>query len=147
MQQAVSIVKSRHATGQYLPYALLRTLYKKLSKRECDQLTDIIISTYNVIDYPASIQFFDTFDKMLTAIHSTTGSEHDLNEVFTGKDDRWYARFSELIQKEFRPKNIHDILAFPTEKRKDLFLFLSRQTMAPAEQIAKYLRIDPPKRI
>ena len=78
---------------------------------------------------------------MLTAIHSTTGSEHDLNEVFVGKDDSWYRRMSEIVLAHSNLSDIHDMLGFPPDKKYTLFRLLRRETQATSEQIAKFLRI------
>ena len=93
------------------------------------------------IDYDAAIRYFDGYQNMLTAMHSNTGSEHDLNEVFIGKSDAYYAKMSSWIIKELEPEDIHDILAFPAEQKLELFSRLLRATSAPPEQVAKYLRI------
>ena len=103
---------------------------------------DIIITTYSVIDYKESIRFFGSLDNMLTAIHSTTGSEHDLNEVFVGKDDSWYRRMTEIVMTQTGLSDIHDMLAFSSEKRYDLYRLLRRETLATSDQIAKFLRIQ-----
>ena len=141
MKRAVGTVKSRHAAGKHLPYALLERMFKPLGRKEREQLTDIIITTYSIIGHDAVLRYFDSPEDMLRAIHSTTGSEHDINEVFIGTDDRWYARMTDIIQKRCRLNDIHDILAFPNDRKYELFLLLRRETTAPAEQIAIFLRM------
>ena len=141
MLRAVGLVAARHAAGQFLTYPLLQGMFRRLSRKEGLQLVDIIVSTYNVIDYEGAIRFFDSYEEMLTACHSTTGSEYDLNEVFVGKDDRWYARMGNLLMKQYDLEDIHDMLAYPLEKKYELFLFLRDRTLASPGQIAKYLRM------
>lgn len=142
MLRAVRIVEDRHAHGLHLPYALLQRMFGPLGLKERRQLVDIIITTYSVIDYKESIRFFGSLDNMLTAIHSTTGSEHDLNEVFVGKDDSWYRRMTEIVMTQTGLSDIHDMLAFSSEKRYDLYRLLRRETLATSDQIAKFLRIQ-----
>lgn len=141
MKRAVGIVKDRHGAGKHLPYALLKRLFKPLKWKEQQQLVDIIISTYSIIEHEEVLRFFDSFDDMLTAIHSTTGSEHDINEVFIGTDDRWYARMANIVMKHCGLKDIHDMLAFSNDRKYELFLLLRRKTVAPAGQIAIFLRM------
>ena len=141
MLRAVRIVEDRHAHGLHLPYALLQRMFGPLGVKERRQLVDIIITTYSVIDYEESIRFFGSLDNMLTAIHSTTGSEHDLNEVFVGKDDSWYRRMTEIVMEQTGLSDIHDMLAFSSDRKYDLFQLLRRETLATSEQIAKFLRI------
>ena len=79
---------------------------------------------------------------MLGADHSTTGGEYDLKEVFFGKDDRWYATMTDIVMKRYNLTDIHDMLAFSTEQKWELFLLLRQETMATAEQIAAFLHIS-----
>lgn len=141
MLRAIRVVEDRHARGLHLPYSMLQRMFRPLGNKERQQLVDIIITTYSVIDYQASIRFFDSLDDMLTAIHSTTGSEYDLNEVFIGTDDSWYKRMAEIVMAHCNLSDIHDMLGYPPEKKYELFLLLRRETQATSEQIAKFLRI------
>ena len=141
LRKGIKEIDAEHAAGKPLSYKQIKRLFSKLEKDEKLQLTDYIISTYNCIDYDAAIRYFDGYQNMLTAMHSNTGSEHDLNEVFIGKSDAYYAKMSSWIIKELEPEDIHDILAFPAEQKLELFSRLLRATSAPPEQVAKYLRI------
>lgn len=142
MQKAVRIVRSFLRQSRPLNHTILKKLFSPLSKTEREQLTDFIIDSYNVIDYPSAIRFFDSFEEMITAIHATSGSEHNLNEVFVGKTDEYYSRMSLVLMKELKLKDIHDIFLMSEEERWEvLFPILRNKTEAPAEQIAKYLRV------
>lgn len=141
MLRAIRVVKDRHKAGVHMPYALLRRLFKPLSRKEQLQLTDIIITIYSVIDYPAAARYFGSHEGMLTAIHSTTGSEYEMKERFVGKDDSWYTRMSNIVMAHCGLEDIHDMLTFSKERKSDLFLLLRNETMATAGQIAKFLRI------
>jgi Transposase and inactivated derivatives len=88
LQKAVKEVKAQFKVGKPLNYAQLDRLFKPLTRQEGLQLTDFIITTYNCIDYEAAIRFFDTGEDMITSMHATTGSEYDINEVFTLPTDR-----------------------------------------------------------
>jgi hypothetical protein len=141
MKKAVKIVLDQFKNLRPLPYTLLQQLFSSLSIPEKEQLTDFIISTYNVIDYDAAIRFFDNYDDMIKSMHATTGSEHDLNEVFIGKSDAHYARMTSILLKELGLQDIHDIFLRDEQQRWELFLLLRKNTDAMGEQIAKYLRI------
>ena len=142
MIRAVKTVETWHASGKYLPYCVLRRIFKPLCLREQEQLVDIIVTTYSVIDHEGAIRFFGSYERMLGADHSTTGGEYDLKEVFFGKDDRWYATMTDIVMKRYNLADIHDMLAFSTERKWELFLLLRQETMATAEQIAAFLHIS-----
>lgn len=145
LTRAVKVVKDLHASGRYMPYALLQRLFKSLGPEESKQLIDIIVTTYSILDHAAAISFFDSYEDMLRADHSTTGSEYDLDEVFVGKDDRWYARLANLVNRRYHPADIHDILALPEADRQGMLKDLVWHSGAPSTQIAKFLRVPSPK--
>ena len=123
-------------------YARLKRFFRKLDRRESLQLTDYIISKYNAIDYAAALSYFDnSYISMLTAVHSTTGSEYDLNEPFVGKSDAYYNQMTGIIMRECGVKDIHSVLSYDKDRKYELFLLLRRLTRAPSEQIGKYLHL------
>ena len=141
LQKAVKEVKTQFKKGEPLAYAQLQRLFQPLNRKEALQLTDFIVSMYNVIDYASAILFFDGYEDMLTAMHSSTGSEYDLNEPFVGKSDAHYAKMATVIMKEYNLADIHDFLAFSPGQKYELFKLLRAQTDAPAGQIAKFLHL------
>ena len=145
LQKAVKEVIAQFKAGRPLNYAQLDRLFKPLSRQEGLQLTDFIITTYNCIDYHAANRFFDTGEDMITSMHATTGSEHDINEVFIGRSDAPYRQMTSFLLKHHLVEDIHDILSMTTDERFDLFLRLKPQTDALDEQIARFLHMPPKK--
>ena len=141
LQKAIKEVKAQFKAGKPLNYAQLKRLFNPLSREEGLQLTDFIIVTYNCIDYEAAIRFFDSYDDMLITLHATTGSEHDINEVFVGKSDAPYTLMTAFLLKNNLVKDIHDILSMTTDEKYDLFLQLKPHTDALDEHIAKFLHM------
>lgn len=141
LQQAVKEVKNQFNTGRHLTYAQLKRLFKPLTALECQQLTDFIIATYNVIDYNAALQYFNSYENMLLAMHSTTGSEYDIKETYVGKSDVHYVSMANTVMKLLKPNDIHDILAYSIEKRLEVFRLLQKHTPALSKQIAKFLHL------
>ena len=141
LRKAVMEVKAQAQASRPMNYVMTDRLFAPLDRKERLQLVDFIITTYNVIDYEETIGYFDTYDKMLIAMHATTGSEHDLNEVFIGKSDAHYNRMSSILLREGTVKDIHDILTLSVDRKFELFLFLQRETEATPEQIAAFLHM------
>ena len=141
MRRAVAAVSAQHHSGRPLTYALLQKLFNTLENNEKEQLVDYIISLYKVIDYDEAIRFFDTSDDMILAMHATTGSEHDINELFVGKTDAVYSKFTRIILRDLHLKDIHDVFNLSIMKRNQLARHLQAQTGAPTEQVAKYLHL------
>ncbi len=142
MRMAIKVVRNEHKMNKPLGYATLRRLYAKLNGREKAQLTDFIITLYNVIDYDYAISFFGSYDNMLHAMHCTTGNEYDLNEVFTGKSDKEYSAVGSFLKRSLNLKDIHDIFSFSEQQRQELFFQVLKTVSITPEQLAKYLRIS-----
>lgn len=141
LRKAVKEVRAQAQTGKPLNYAMMDRLFSPLNKRERQQLTDFIIVTYNVIDYEAASKYFSSFEDMLNAMHATTGSEYDLNEVFIGKSDAYYDKMTIILLQRGIIRDIHEILSLSVDEKYELFLLLRRETLATSEQIAAFLHM------
>ena len=120
---------------------MLKRMFSRLGRKEANQLTDYIIATYNVIDYVAAAKYFDNFDAMLTAMHSTTGNEYEIDEQFCGRRDDVYAKMTSLLLSSGKFQDIHDILKLSLAEKMRLFNYLLGKTSATRAQIMKFLRI------
>ncbi|MBQ6178099.1 MAG: hypothetical protein IJK32_01075 [Bacteroidales bacterium] len=58
MRRSVAEVKGSHDRNEFLRYAQLKRLFKGLENKGRAQLIDIIITTYNVIDYSCLKKYF-----------------------------------------------------------------------------------------
>lgn len=141
LRVAVKLVKAQHKAGLPLNYTILKNITKDLTAKELQQFTDYVITTYNVIDYLSASRFFDTYADMLMSMHATTGSEHDLNEVFVGKSDKPYADMIRIVLKYSPVKDIHQILTMDKDQKWELFQLLRKKTDVMAEQIKKLLHM------
>lgn len=141
LQNAVREVRKQHKAGLSLKYRQLKRMFAPLTQEESQQLTDFIISTYNVIDYDEAIRFFDSYEDLITAVHSTTGSEYNLNETFIGKSDAHYTKMAATVLRELKPDDIHDIVALDKDRKFQVFQLLRKATFAMTEQIAKFLHM------
>ena len=141
LRKAVKEVKAQAAACRPMNYAMMGRLFAPLDRKERMQLTDFIISTYNVIDYAAASKYFDSFDRMMIAMHATTGSEHDLNEVFIGKSDAHYDKMTTILLGKGIVNDIHEILSLSVDEKFELYLLLRRETQATSEQIAAFLHM------
>ena len=141
LQRAVKEVKRVFLAGLPINYALLKRLFDSLDRMERLQLTDYIISTYNIIEYDSSSRFFGGFEDMIRAIDSSTGNEFDLNEIFVGKSDICYRQMTSALLQEQHLKDIHEILTKTKEEKYDLLLLLIKHTSADPKQISKFLHL------
>ena len=92
-------VKRYHEEGKAIGYKSLKNIYK-LDKKEQNQLVDFIVSTYSVIDKKKVIAIFGSYEELLTAINSVTGSEYDIFDEETGDNYRHYYEMIKISKEE-----------------------------------------------
>ena len=146
LRNALKVVETRHRAGKSLNYKMLQRLFRPLDNKEKLQLTDRIISVYDIIDHKEAERFFDGYENMIAAMHSNTGSEHDLNEVTVGRSDACYAQITKLLMKKMHLSDIHDLFLMQDDARFGLLPMIQRETGAVPEQSLKYLRLPYIKR-
>ena len=139
--RAVKEVKTLHGQRNILNYRILGRLFRTLDKDEVQQLTDFIISTYNVIDYGAAASWYGSFDKMVAAFDVNTGSEYDMRETFVGKDDRVYGQLAKAVMDRWKLNSIKEVIVWPESRKLEALDLLVRETGVLYVQIAKFLHL------
>lgn len=141
LRRAISLVKDRCRRNHAIHYQTLQWMFKPLCDRERKQLTDFIITQYNVIDYEAAVAYFNGYDEMLQAMHFTKGSEHDIQEEFVGWSDKVYNQLYRALMEMKGLDDIHDFLKTPAAERRKWIPVLRDCTEATLKQVKKYLRV------
>jgi hypothetical protein len=142
LRRALQAVKRQHTKGRYITGPLLRRMFDSLpDRKECEQLTDYIISTYSIIDYDRACGYFKTYENELVTAHANTGSEHDFKEHFHGRSDACYSKMTHMLLKSGKVKDVHEVLTMSMGKKWELFYYLKPRTDAFKAQIAAFLHI------
>ena len=146
MRRSVAEVKGSHDRNEFLRYAQLKRLFKGLVNKERAQLIDIIITTYNVIDYSCLKKYFGSIEKAILAIDSNTGSEYEIKEERYNTPDTAYGEMIRLVEKQRIVARAKDVILLPIKERKQLKQLLMHQTSADEWQVCKFLWLDLPPR-
>ena len=144
LRKALKIVDWHHSHGKYLSSSLLSSLMDGMTEQEKNQLTDYIIVKYNVIDFQKILKLFGSYEKMLTAVHSTTGSEYDLNEYIDRLPDSIYRDMMTYLQDRFGDK-IRRVSTLSFSEKFEIAEYLRLCTAAPMKQIFKFLHLEARK--
>lgn len=135
-------IRQCHDAGQYITYAMLDRWEKQLTAVEWQQLTDYIISTWNVIDYEQAISYYGSYETMLRAFHDNTGSEYEITEDRDNYSDAVYAECSHVLLGEgWSWDRISAIPSLPAEEKALLYELLRSRTSARPKQVKKYLHL------
>ena len=115
-------------------------MFDPLSDYEKEYLTDYIIKSYPLIDADRLLSYFEDWDQMVTAMHSTTGSEHDIKETFNkGSDQIYHDMMSYLAENGFNP--VRTVITLPLDQKIQLAHELRLHTGAAPHEIKKFLHI------
>ena len=143
LRRAIEEIKVTRREDRPISYLRLQKMTERLQLEEQLQLTDLIVSSYNCIDYGDLIGRFDSYEKLVTALNTTKGCEYSLKEEFVGRSDRLYGRISNYLLQSRRIASIDDLLRLPEKERRDLMEPLALRTGASRRQIEKYLHLSP----
>ena len=141
LRRSLKMVDWQHKQGIHLNYSLLRILFSDLNHKESSQLTDYIISKYNVIDKQSLIGIFGSYENMLKAIHSTTGSEYDIKEDFSTASDIVYQDITEFITKNLISDDIRRLTVLDLEGKIKVANRIKAHLGVPSWQICKFLHL------
>lgn len=141
MRKSIRLVDSFHQNRTPLGYSVLDRLYMDLSGTERQQLTDYILYTYCNVDFDRVYAFYGNREKMLVAIDSNTGNEHDFLEEWVGYTDAVYADMHRLLVKETGMRDVKEILKLPEPSRRALMPALLSQADFIPRQVEKYLQL------
>ena len=120
MRQALAIVDRCHKQGQFLNYASLKRVFKKLNSCERTQMVDYIVVKYFFLDKQAFISHFGDLDKAILTIDSSAGSEHDIYEPWED-----YSVYFEMIKKTLESGLDYKRFRFHEMSREDYLSLVS----------------------
>ena len=142
LKRAVKEVDLAESEDRHLRYVQLKRLLSKLDEREKMQLVDHIISIYKPFDYEEVIACYGSYEDMLTAINSNTGSEYDIKEERYRFSDMEYVRMAEILYTTEGIKELRKVTCLEMDQKMRLAELLSRRLSCGNLPIAKFLHID-----
>ncbi len=142
LRSSLKVVKAYCADHYYLNYVTLRRLYRGLSPKEREQLTDYIISRYLPIDQDKLLSYYKSYDQMVMAINSNTGNEYVIREEYNSDSDTVYRKMLQLVASSTFAENPHTIVSAPIEKKYQIAKVLKLRTGAKDYQIRRFLHLN-----
>lgn len=141
LKRAIKEVDLAESEDRHLRYAQLKRLLSKLEERERMQLVDHIISIYKPFDYEEIIACYGSYEDMLTAINSNTGSEYDIKEDRYRFSDIEYIRMGDILRDTEGLKDLRKVTGLEIEEKMRLFQVLRKHLSCDNLPIAKFLHI------
>ena len=137
LREAAKMVDYCYKQGKPLNYVTMRTVFRELTPKEKLKLTDYIVNLYNPIDKESFIKRFGDWKTAMLAIDSTTGTEHDIPEVW--EDYSVYLMMlKQCLRHKIRPKQFSSM---EQEEKLHLVKLLSAVPRSTPEQIKRFLHL------
>lgn len=142
--KAFKYVTKAHEGSRYLTYEQLRRLMQDMTAEEREMLTDHIIMTYFPFDMETLMSFYPSYEDMITAMHSTSGKEYDIKEMYTPEPDTAYRKMMTVLKKEGiveQEGQVRRITVLPTDDKYKIAHLLRDETDAHINQICRFLHL------
>ena len=138
-----AIREAKEMAEQNLPlkYVHLNRMMKRLSSKERQQFIDQVITMYLPFDYQALIGYFGSYDLMIEAMNSNTGSEFDINEPKDASSHTIFRYMIEYLGKIISPIDIGKITTLPEQEKNLLAIELRSRFKINDWQLRKFLHI------
>lgn len=131
-----------HKRNEYLDYPVVRKLFDGLSADEREQLLDFIISLYLPIDRERLLGLYKSYDDMVIAINSNTGSEYDIDEAFDPESHQDFAQMLEITRQSSFADDPRSIILAPVAKRRQIADTLLHLTGGSRNHVKRFLHLD-----
>lgn len=136
--RAIRQVDRRYECNKPLTFSSLVNMFDDLDKVEREQLIDHIIVRYALVDFEKAIKYFGSFEKMVLAFDSNTGSEYDIAEAFVKAPDTAYV---EMIEVATREGWLDEIFRMGLDEKHICLTELLEKTSATMYQAKAFLHI------
>ena len=124
-----------------LKYAQLIRMTRNLSNDELQQFIDYVIVSYMPFDYEVLVSNFQSYEAMMTAMDSTTGSEYDIKESKDGFSLTSFQQIMSYMEQKVSRHEIRRVTALPLEQKMNILNELKFHTSASGQQICDFLHI------
>ena len=131
-----------HKRNEYLDYPVVRALFDGLGVDEREHLLDFIISLYLPIDRERLLGFYKSYEDMVIAINSNTGSEYDINEFFDPESHQDFAQMLEITGRSSFADDPRSIILAPLAQRRQIANTLLRLTGGSRNHVKRFLHLD-----
>lgn len=139
MRRVLAEVDAAVKMNNPLKHSQLRRMFRGLTKSEIEQIVDYIISEYLPFDTDQLLSYYESYEAMLAAMHSNTGSEHDIREEWYPESDTAFLEMVNYVQQKWPERIARSVIMLSNEEKSVLMEELRCHTSASYRQITKFL--------
>ena len=139
-------VRDLKEKSAYLGYARLRRMFRKLDEIESEMLVRHIIREYFPFDRGALLSYYDSYDDMIHAMRSTSGSEYDIKEKYSPESGIVYGDMIGVVRRYLEQNHqtvqTRKVTMLPQDEKFRIAQMLKRYTAATSRQLEKFLNME-----
>ena len=143
-------VRDLKEKSAYLGYARLRRMFRKLDDTESEMLIRHIVREYFPFDREALLSYYDSYDDMIHAMRSTSGSEYDIKEKYSPESGTVYGDMIGVVRRYLEQNHqtvqTRKVTMLPQDEKFRIAQMLKRHTAATPRQLEKFLNMEIRKR-
>ena len=128
-----------HKEGLHLHYAQIDRMFNGLLPLEKEQLTDYIVNTYSILDYNYMIDYYGSYDNMLYAFGTNSGSEYELDEEKQFGSDAIYVKMKDVVMGTGAVEKIKDVISLSDREKTRLAAIIRARTGADNWHLSRFL--------
>jgi REP element-mobilizing transposase RayT len=140
LRKSIKRITGCFNNGNYIGYVFLGKLFKDLNNEEKKTVVEYIMELYFPFAVKETLDYYKSYEDMITAINSNTGSEYEIKEKHYGKTDVPYREIIACL-KEMGISDVRSVLTMNIFQKHGLGAHLKKQTSASYTQIRKFLQI------
>ena len=144
LRRAKKHVKAMAEAGLYLNYAKVRNMLSTVAGNELELLTDYIIRSYSPFNDKRVLEYYESWEQMVHAMHSTAGSEYDINERFYTGSDLVYMNMIRFVRDELNITPVRQVTVMRPGQKIKLAALLKHKTGASSHQVRRFLQMCDP---
>lgn len=141
LRRALGVVSSCSRQGAYINYRRLWNILDGLSGNELEYFTDYLISRYCPIKKEDLFKYYEDWEQMIEAMHSTAGSEHDIKESYYAGSDTVYCDMVRYVVECKGMKYARLVTVLPSHQKMQLATELQAHTCATLFNIKRFLHM------
>ena len=145
MRRALTEIDSAVELNIPLKHVQVRRILRKLSDTEKEQIVDYIIYKYLPFDKEELLKYYESYETMLTAMHSNSGNEYDIREEWYPESDTAYIEMTEYIRSKWPEKAVRSVITIAPDEKINLAKELKDNTSGSRRQIARFLHMKEDK--
>jgi REP element-mobilizing transposase RayT len=140
LRKSIKRITGCFNNGNYIGYEFLGKLFNDLNSEEKKTVVEYIMELYFPFAVKETLDYYKSYEDMITAINSNTGSEYEIKEKHYGKTDVPYREIIACL-KEMGISDVRSVLTMNIFQKHGLGAHLKKQTSASYTQIRKFLQI------